>query len=72
MAGADETPNDRAGYIVRTRYDLRTSNLLLLLSGTVSLPRYTFVTSFHHIARPGPRLLLSGKDLLVMRGAAAN
>jgi chromosome segregation ATPase len=27
MAGADETPNDRAGYIVRTRYDLRTSNV---------------------------------------------
>jgi hypothetical protein len=52
--------------IVRTRYYLRTSNLLLFLSGTLSLPYGTLVTFFRFIARPRPRLVLSGEDLVVM------
>ena len=69
MAGADETPNDRAGSLVRTGYYLRTSNLLVF-SGTLPLPYYTLVPFFRRIAKPRPRLL-SGEDLVVMRGEAA-
>ena len=57
--------------IVRTRYYLRTSNLLLFLSGTLSLPYYTLVTFLRRIAGPRPRLCSRGGSLFVMGGEAA-
>jgi hypothetical protein len=70
MAGADETPNDRVGSVVRTRYYLRTSNLPLFLSRTPSLPYYTLVTFLRRIA--GPVSCSRGGSLFVIRGEAAN
>ena len=64
MAGADETPNDRAGSYRPNKMLPQNIESPSLLIGTLSLPYYTLVTFFRRIARPR---LLSGEDLVVMR-----
>ena len=68
MAGADETPNGRAGSIVQTRYDVSALNLLLFLSGIV-LPRY-LSNSAPSIVKPDP-VAVSG-TIFFLWGAVAN